>query len=62
MTTPHPTKVTPIPITEINHRCSQLQKAFQIKGIDGALIVQRVDLLYFSGTAQNGALYIPRNL
>jgi len=27
--------------------------------IDGFLIVQRVDLLYFSGTAQNGFLYIP---
>jgi Xaa-Pro aminopeptidase len=32
---------------------------FQKEGIDGALIVQRVDLLYFSGTAQDGALYIP---
>ncbi len=59
MTAPHPTHVTPIPINEINNRCSQLQKSLQKKGIDGALIVQRVDLLYFSGTAQNGALYIP---
>ena len=27
--------------------------------IEGFLIVQRVDLLYFAGTAQNGFLYIP---
>ncbi|MCK7514066.1 MAG: aminopeptidase P family N-terminal domain-containing protein [Desulfobacterales bacterium] len=28
-------------------------------GIDGLFIVQRVDLFYFSGTAQNGFLYLP---
>jgi Xaa-Pro aminopeptidase len=28
-------------------------------GIDGILIVQRVDLFYFTGTSQNGSLYIP---
>ncbi|MBW2513799.1 MAG: aminopeptidase P family N-terminal domain-containing protein, partial [Deltaproteobacteria bacterium] len=49
----------PVPITEISRRLSHLQKALQQKGIDGALIVQRVDLLYFSGTAQDGALYVP---
>ncbi|RLC04845.1 MAG: aminopeptidase P family protein [Deltaproteobacteria bacterium] len=59
MTTLHSPNVTPIPIAEINHRWSHLQKVFQKKGIDGALIVQRVDLLYFSGTAQDGALYVP---
>ena len=50
---------TPIPITEISRRWSHLQQALQEKEIDGALIVQRVDLLYFSGTAQDGALYVP---
>ena len=59
MTTPPSPRFTTIPNTEINHRCSRLQKTFQKKGIDGALIVQRVDLLYFSGTAQDGALYVP---
>ncbi len=29
------------------------------KGVDGFFIHQRVDLLYFSGTAQNGYLFIP---
>ena len=59
MTTPPSPRATPIPITEINRRWSRLQKVFRGKGIDGILIVQRVDLLYFSGTAQDGALYVP---
>jgi len=50
---------TPIPSAEIRHRCSQLQLALQKNNIDAGFIIQRVDLLYFSGTAQNGALYIP---
>jgi Xaa-Pro aminopeptidase len=59
MTIPHSPHSTSIPGTEINRRWSKLQKVFQEKGIDGGLIVQRVDLLYFSGTAQDGALYVP---
>jgi len=50
---------TPIPAAEIRHRCSQLQIALQQNDIDAGLIVQRVDLLYFTGTAQNGILYMP---
>ena len=50
---------TPIPAAEIRHRCSQLQLSLQQNNIDAGFIVQRVDLLYFSGTAQNGALYVP---
>ena len=59
MTIPPLPRITPIPSTEISRRWSRLQKMFQKKGVDGALIVQRVDLLYFSGTAQDGALYVP---
>jgi len=59
MTIPQSPHGTSIPSTEINRRWSNLQKVFQEKGIDGGLIVQRVDLLYFSGTAQDGALYVP---
>ncbi len=50
---------TPIPATEIQYRCSQLQLALQANGIDAGIIIQRVDLLYFTGTAQNGVLYMP---
>jgi Xaa-Pro dipeptidase len=48
-----------VPVNEINWRTSRLQTLLQAKGIDGLLIIQRVDLFYFSGTAQNGFLYIP---
>lgn len=48
-----------IPASEIESRITKIQKRLREKEIDGLLIVQRVDLLYFSGTAQNGFLYIP---
>lgn len=48
-----------VPTEELYRRCSILQADLQAKGIDGVLIVQRVDLFYFSGTAQNGFLYLP---
>jgi len=48
-----------IPASEIESRITKIQKRLREKKIDGLLIVQRVDLLYFSGTAQNGFLYIP---
>lgn len=48
-----------IPSIEITGRITRLQRQMQANGVDGLFIVQRVDLLYFSGTAQNGALYVP---
>ena len=48
-----------VPANEINQRTLRIQKVLQGNGIDSLLIVQRVDLFYFSGTAQNGVLYIP---
>ncbi len=48
-----------VPETEIKQRINRIQKALQEKDINGLFIVQRVDLFYFSGTAQNGFLYIP---
>ena len=59
MSIPHSNDSTPIPFAEINRRCSRLQKTIKEEEIDGILIVQRVDLLYFSGTAQEGILYVP---
>ena len=38
-----------------------IQKKMQLTDIGGLIIIQRVDLLYFSGTAQNAFLYIPVN-
>lgn len=48
-----------VPADQINQRKVRIQKELQETGIDGLFIVQRVDLFYFSGTAQNGFLYMP---
>jgi Xaa-Pro aminopeptidase len=48
-----------VPAAEIDRRRHCIQAALQQKGIDGLFIVQRVDLYYFSGTAQSGFLYMP---
>ncbi len=50
-------KKTPLP--ELEKRWKKLQEQMQEQGIGGALIVQRVDLFYFSGTAQDAHLFIP---
>ncbi len=48
-----------VPASEIRQRTLNIQKELQQNNIDGLFILQRVDLFYFSGTAQNGFLYIP---
>lgn len=48
-----------VPEYEINERIAKLQHLLQQKGIDAMFIVQHADLFYFSGTAQNGYLYVP---
>lgn len=48
-----------VPAIEIDQRIERLQKLLQREEIDGLIIIQRVDLYYFSGTAQNAYLYIP---
>jgi Xaa-Pro dipeptidase len=48
-----------VPILEIERRTAAVQSELRRAGIDGLFIVQRADLFYFSGTAQNGFLYLP---
>jgi Xaa-Pro aminopeptidase len=48
-----------VPASEIKQRTRNIQVQLQQHDIDGLFIVQRVDLFYFSGTSQNGFLYIP---
>ena len=48
-----------VPVSEIESRTLNIQRELQQHNIDGLFIVQRVDLFYFSGTAQNGFMYIP---
>jgi Xaa-Pro dipeptidase len=47
------------PASEIADRIARLQAKLGAAGLDGALIVQNVDLHYFSGTMQNAHLYVP---
>lgn len=47
------------PASEIALRTRRIQEALLDAGIEGMLVIQRVDLFYFSGTAQNAFLYIP---
>jgi Xaa-Pro dipeptidase len=44
---------------ELQQRIGRLQEALQKESLAGALIIQRADLFYFSGTGQNGQLFIP---
>jgi Xaa-Pro dipeptidase len=47
------------PAEEIDQRITKLQVQLQQHSIAGALIIQRADLFYFSGTAQNAHLFVP---
>jgi Xaa-Pro dipeptidase len=47
------------PASEIAARTRRIQDALLKDGMEGMLVIQRVDLFYFSGTAQNAFLYIP---
>jgi Xaa-Pro aminopeptidase len=44
---------------EVPGRIAALQRALSEAFMDGALIVERTDLYYFSGTDQNAHLYVP---
>jgi len=47
------------PATELEFRCKKLQSLMQASDLDAVLIVQNADLYYFTGTVQNGCLYVP---
>jgi Xaa-Pro dipeptidase len=48
------------PAEEIKKRLQTLRSEIDQQGWDAALIVQDVDLFYFSGTMQNALLFVPR--
>jgi len=48
-----------VPTEEIQRRVKRVQQEMRTRDMDAIVIVQRVDLLYFSGTAQNGFVFIP---
>jgi len=47
------------PATELEYRCKMLQNHMAVEGLDAVIIVQNADLFYFTGTVQNGCLYVP---
>jgi Xaa-Pro dipeptidase len=47
------------PESEIDRRIAKLKKQLEDNNIDAALIVQRADLFYFSGTVQDAHLCVP---
>ena len=47
------------PLDEISLRLKYLRESIGKNGFDAVLILQNVDLFYYTGTLQNGALYAP---
>ncbi len=63
MTAPDPTTHFQIddnvPALELNNRITALQERLSRNNVDAVLILQSSDLYYFSGTTQQGHLYVP---
>ncbi len=47
------------PYEELKKRITRLQAAMRKKETGAVLLIQRADLFYFSGTGQNGLLFVP---
>ncbi|NPV89449.1 MAG: aminopeptidase P family protein [Firmicutes bacterium] len=48
-----------IPLVELQQRIDRLQQGMAAVGMDAAVLVQNADLFYFTGTVQQGFLYVP---
>jgi len=48
-----------VPAEELQQRIHKLQQGMKKKELDAAIIIQRADMYYFSGTGQNGYLFVP---
>jgi len=53
------THIPSVPAEELRSRQAGLQGALAAAGLDGALVVEKTDLFYYSGTSQQGYLYMP---
>lgn len=49
----------PIPLTELQGRVQRLQDRLQHISLDGALIMQNMDLFYYAGSMQQGFFFVP---
>lgn len=48
-----------VPGEEIQWRIKRVQHEMRTRNMDALFVVQRIDVLYFSGTAQNASVFIP---
>lgn len=48
-----------VPASKISQRVSRLQRRLQEKSVDGALILDPLNMYYYSGTIQQGIVFIP---
>lgn len=54
-----PPEMKTTPVSELDARIGKLRAALRENRIDGALILQNMDFYYFTGTIQQGQLYVP---
>jgi len=47
------------PATELKTRCEKIQTLMQADGIEALFLLQSADLFYFTGSIQQGVLYVP---
>lgn len=50
---------TLVPAGEISHRISRLQQRLNEQAVDGALILDPVNMFYYTGTMQQGVVFVP---
>jgi len=50
-----------VPAREISERISGLQHRLQEGPADGALILDPVNMYYYTGTMQQGVVFVPRS-
>jgi len=47
------------PLDEIENRLARLRTGMEKQGIEGLLVIQKMDFYYLSGTTQDGLLFVP---
>jgi len=56
---PDPLSYNLVPAEEIFARISKLQQKLADTGLDGAVIPDGINMFYFTGTMQNGVIFVP---
>src|SRR4030067_939992 len=47
------------PLGEIENRLTRVRAGMEQQGIEGLLVIQKMDFYYLSGTTQDGLLFVP---